>query len=334
MRTVMIGLFGFLALTACGEQATTATSGQATVAGKAADEGDRGETLATVDDLTVGSKEFEAAAARKIPAEGDQLSADEKKEVLDRLVDEKLLYKAALAQGLDKDPKVQKVMINSLLREAVYANVRNSDFSDEDLQAYFDKHLDEFVVPAKVQIQRILVKVKDDRPDPAAKAEAERIRGEVVAAPKKFKELAKKYSEDPYRRRGGDVGFVPKKGKPGLDQAVVDKAFQLEKDGISPVFKTDDGYNIIMVPNKREKVERTFQQMKGSVLRKVKNEKLKSLYEDYVGNLRKGTSVTTHDAKLAGIEVKAARRPSGPGMGGPPGMGGAGMPPSKVHGSK
>jgi peptidyl-prolyl cis-trans isomerase C len=330
MRNAIIGLFGFVFLTACGEQGGT-VGGSVQSAGSLAADVPPGEVLATVDGLTVDEKSFEAAAARKIPASGDALSADEKKEVLDRLVDEKLLYKAALAKGLDQDPKVQKVMINTLLREAVYGNVRNSDFTDENLQAYFDKHVDEFVVPAKVQIQRILVKVTDERPDAAAKAEAQRIRVQVVADPKGFKELAKKHSEDPYRRRGGDVGFVPKKGKPGLDQAVVDKAFGMKKDGISKVFKSDDGYNILMVPNRREKVERTFQQMKGSVLRKVKNEKLKSLYDDFVANLRGGSTIVTHDDKLAAIEVKAARRPAGPGMGGP---GTGGPRPGKVHGGK
>jgi parvulin-like peptidyl-prolyl isomerase len=327
MRTALIGLLTFLTLTAC-EDGNLASGGSVTAAGPDATEAP-GEVLATVNGLSVGSKEFETAAARKIPSQGDALSDDEKKEVLDRLVDEKLLYQAALAKGLDKDPKVQKVMINTLLREAVYANVRNSDFTDEDLQAYFEQHVDEFVVPEKVQIKRILIKVKDGRSDDEAKAEAKRIRREVIADPSKFKELAKKYSEDPYRRRGGDVGFVALKGKPGLDQAVVEKAFTLPKDGVSKVFKTDDGYNIVMVANKREKVERTFQQMKGSVLRKVKNEKLKSLYESYVGNLRVDAKIKTHDDRLSGIEVKAARRPAGPGMG--PGMGG---PPSKVHASK
>jgi len=300
---------------------------------------DPGDTLANVNDLTVGSTEFEAAAARKVPKEGDVLSLEEKVEVLERLVDEKLLYLAALDQGLDKDPKVQKVMINTLLRQEVYANVRNSDFTDDVLQKYFDENQTDFVVPAKVQIMRILIKVKDDRSDEEAKSKAEELRDEVDDHPDRFKEIAGKHSEDPYRRRGGDVGFVPLSGKPGLDQAVVDMAFSLKPGDpaeelfgeVSAVFKSDEGYNIVVAANKRKRVERTFQQMKGSVLRKVKNEKLKKLYEDYVGALREGVKVETHEGLLESIEVKAARRPAGPGMG-PGRMGGKhpGRPPAKL----
>jgi peptidyl-prolyl cis-trans isomerase C len=307
-----------ISVAGCNEQTET-TEDAASENTEAAD--DKGATLATVNGLEVGAKEFEAAASRKIPKAGASLSMDEKKEVLDRLVDEKLLYQAALKKGLDQDPKVQKVMVNTLLREAVYANVRNSDFTDEDLQKYFDDNKDDFVVPEKVQIKRILIKVSDDRSDADAKAEAERIRGELGSKPDSFKELATKHSEDPYKRRGGDVGFVPKSGKPGLDQAVVDKAFDLTVNDISEVFKTDEGYNIVTIANKRERVERTFQQMKGSVLRKVKNERLKSLYESYVGELRTGAKISTDEGKLQGIEVKAAKRPKAPGFGFGPGGG-------------
>lgn len=293
---------------------------------------DPGETLATVNGVDIGSKEFETLAARKAPASGDSLSQAEKQEVLDRLIEEKLLYQAALQKGLDKDPKVQKVMVNSLLRDEVYNQVRNSDFTDEQLQAYYDAHKEEFVVPEKVQIKRILIKVTDERPDDKAKAEAERIRGEVNKKPDSFKDLASKFSEDPYRRRGGDVGFVPRSGKPGLDPEIVNKAFEIPVDSVSPVFKTSEGYNIIQVSNKRERVERTFAQMKGSVLRKVKNDKLKELYDKYVADLKTNAKIDVKTDKLNALEIKSTHRPMGPGFvspeledgmegGGPEGLG-------------
>lgn len=276
---------------------------------------DIGEVLATVNGMQVGSKEFEQAAARKAPANGESLSAEEKKEVLDSLVEEKLLYAAALKKGLDKDPKVMKVMVNTLLREDVYSTVKNSDFTDEMLSAYYEQHKSEFVVPEKVQIKRILIKVTDARPDDAAKKEAERLRAEVAKNPDSFKDVAAASSEDPYKRRGGDVGFVPREGKPGLDPDVVAKAFELQTNAISEVFKTAEGYNIVQVAARREQVERTFQQMKGSVLRKVKNEKMKELYDSYVSKLRTGADVKIDEAKLTAVEIKQSRRPFAPGAG-------------------
>lgn len=276
---------------------------------------DIGEIIATVNGIPIGSKEFELAASRVTPASGDALSAEEKKQVLDGLVEEKLLYGEALKKGIDRDPKVQKVMVNTLLREEVYATVKNSDFTDEMLQAYYDQHKDEFIVPEKVQIKRILIKVTDARPDAAAKAMAEKLRAEVVSKPDNFKDVAARDSEDPYKRRGGDIGFVAKDGKPGLDPAIVDKAFSMQTNAISEVFKTTEGYNILQLAARREQVERTFQQMKGSVLRTVKNEKMKSLYNDYVAKIKQGADIKVDDTKLAAIEIKSARRPMMPGLG-------------------
>jgi parvulin-like peptidyl-prolyl isomerase len=310
-KTLIALLLGATMAAGCGEN-TASTNNNAAVSSASAQ--DIGDVIANVNGLEVGSKAFKAAAARKVPADGKALNSDERKDVLKRLVDEKLLYQAALKEGLDRDPKVQKVMVNTLLREAVYAKVKNSDFTDESLQKYFDEHQSEFVVPEKVQIKRVLIKVSDDRDDAAAKAESERLLAEVKADSSKFADVAKNSSEGPYKRRGGDVGFVPADGKPGLDEAIVTEAFKLSVGGVSDVFKTDEGYNFVMVANKRDKVERTFQQMKGSVLRKVKNEKLKSLYDNYVADLRTGAKITTEDAKVDAIEVEAAKAPKHPGM--------------------
>ena len=292
--------------------------------------GDIGEVLATVNGLEVGATAFKAAASRKVPADGKALSGDEKKDVLKRLVDEKLLYQAALKEGLDSDPKVQKVMVNTLLREAVYAKVKNSDFTDEDLQKYFDEHQSEFVVPAKVQIKRVLIKVSDERDDTAAKAEATRLLASLKGNTEGFKDVATASSEGPYKRRGGDVGFVPEDGKPGLDEAIVTEAFKLGVGELSGVFKTDEGYNFVMAANKRDKVERTFQQMKGSVLRKVKNEQLKNLYDSYVDGLRTGASIAIEDSKLEAIKVEPAQAPKHPGMRPPGPKAGQSMPRTKV----
>ncbi|MCB9759587.1 MAG: peptidylprolyl isomerase [Alphaproteobacteria bacterium] len=311
-RTGSVLLALALVLSACDDGGSS--SGPSTTSGGAASQEDIGEILATVNGEPVGSTAFQQVAARTTPENGTELTLDERKEVLDRLVAEEVLYQEALRQGLDKDPKVKKVMVNTLLREKVYASVRNSDFTDAELEAYYEAHKDEFVVPEKVQIKRILIRVTDDRPDAEAKAEAERIRAEAAAAPDSFKDLAAKYSEDPYKRRGGDIGFVSAEGKPGLDQAIVDKAFEMNVDQLSEVFRTTDGYNILLVANKRERVERTFQQMKGSVLRKVKNDRLKELYESYVADLKQGINVQINEDQLGAVEVRSVRRPTlGPG---------------------
>ncbi|MED5374114.1 MAG: peptidylprolyl isomerase [Myxococcota bacterium] len=303
---------GLLATTGCSGDATSTPEGASTE--QSAE--DIGTVLATVNGMKIGSVEFESVAARQAPADGKALSAEERKEVLDRLINERVLYQEALRKGLDKDDKVKKVMVNTLLREDVYANVRNSDFTDAELEAYFEANKDDFVVPEKVQIKHILVRITEERPEAEAKALAEDIRKRLGGDPaNNFRQLAIDFSEDAYARRGGDVGFVSQEGKPGLDQSIVDKAFGMEVGQLSQVFRTDSGFSIVYVAQKRDRMERTFQQMKGSVLRKVKNDRLNDVLEEYVSKLKADAAISIDEAALQAVEIDArGGRPTLPGF--------------------
>ncbi len=291
--TLSLGLF------ACGEEAPekTETTSKVQV---------NGDVVATVNGSPIGSEDFALLATRKSPGKGDGLSLEERKEVLDDLVTEELLYQKALKEGYDKDPKVKKVMVNALIRNEIYDSIKNSDFSDAELEAYYNEHIEEFTVPAKVQIYSILIKVTDDRSDEEAQAMADRLYIEIRKDPSKFRDIAKEASESPYKRRGGDVGFVPKSGKPGLDQEIVDKAFEMNVETLAKPFKTKSGWNIIYVPAKREAKDRSFTQMKGSVLRKIKNDRVKEMYDTYTNGLRQGVEISIDDAKLQSVEIKSS----------------------------
>ena len=309
LQALFFAVFALILASACSD--TTSTGAHKS---SGASSEDIGDVLAKVNDMPIGTEEFDRAYARSLPRRTTDQSLDEaekKKETLDKLIADKLLYQEALRQGLDKDPKIQRMMINQLLRKDVYGTLRSSDISDEELRAYFDEHREDFVVPEKVQIRRILIKTGGDLSDEDARKKAEEIRAKVVANPDSFKELAMKESQDPFARRGGDVGFVSKKGKPGLDAKVVEEAFKLEVNEISEVFKTDEGYNIIQVVNKRDRVERSFEQMKGAVLRRVKTEKARKLQKEYIENLKKNATVVINEDKLKAHTPAKVSAPSG-----------------------
>jgi len=272
---------------------------------------DIGTKLASVDGMEVGTEDFDRVARRMRPRAGE-VTDEFKQEVMDELVNETLLYQEALRQGIDKDPKIRKMMVNTLLKRDVYGTLDPEEITDEELRAYFEEHKEDFVVPEKVQIKRILIKAGNDKD--AARIKANEVQQDVSDDPAQFKSLAQEHSQGPYARRGGDLGFVGKKGKPGVDQAVIDAAFALEKGEVSEVIETEDGFHIIYVPNKRERVERTFEQMKGSVLRKVKSDRYNDLHDTYVQRLKDGANVELDETALAGYDYQFEQR-GAPGAG-------------------
>lgn len=243
---------------------------------------------------------LQQAAARVAPEGPDGLTASQRAEVVDQVIHNELLRQEALRLELDLDPKVQKVLVNTLLREQVYAQVRNSDFTDDELRAYFQANQSEFVVPEKVQLKQILIRYGEDRTEAEARALAESLVPRIT--PDTFKELALEHSEDPYKRRGGDVGFVSAEGKPGLDPGLVAAAFNAPMN-TPQLHDQGDGWVVFMVVNRRAQVARTFEQMKGSVLRKVKNERLAELYDAYVLDLRRTAVIEVDQAAVDALEL-------------------------------
>lgn len=113
-----------------------------------------------------------------------------------------------------------------------------------------------------------------------------------------FAKLAEEYSKDPgSKMKGGDLGFFGKEAMvPEFDKIV----FTLEKNKISDPIKSNYGYHIIKVTDKREN---TFKDKEKEIEEQIKQEKAKPITE-IVEKLRKDANVKVNDKELKGILKK------------------------------
>ncbi len=312
MRRDLVLCLLLSAICACsgetGGAGAPAEPGGAAQAAADVDLGAEGRLVARVGQGGVTEEQFvELALRNPAVAQGD-VSPELRKEILDRLVTEEALWQEAMARGLYRDPKVRKLMVNQLLRQAIYANVTAGDFSPEELRAYFEAHRDEFSVPEKVQAKRIFLRVGPNRSREEAMNLAAKIRQDLLQQPDRFKELAVQYSDGPFKRRGGDLGYISREGRAGIDKAVVDMAFQLEVGQISQPFEAAGGVNLVTVAARRDRVERTFEHMKGSVLRRLKNERYKELTAAFEEEIKGKYTVTVDEELLSSVDLAGARQ--------------------------
>ena len=267
----------------------------------------QGDVVAKVGKGGVTVEAFVGRAIRTPGAASNEVPLEARRDILMALVSEEALWQEAMEKELYRDPKVRKIMVNLLLREEIYAKVSAGDFAPEQIQAYFEEHRDEFTVPEKIQVKRIFLRVGGDRTLAEAKALAGDLREQLVAQPDRFKDLAAEHSDGPYKRRGGDLGYLSKEGKPGIEPDVVARAFELEVGDVSEPFEAADGVNLVAVVSRRERVERTFEQMKGSVLRKLKNERYRELEQSYISSIEGKFQIEIDDAKLGAVDLAEAR---------------------------
>ncbi|NCG20954.1 MAG: hypothetical protein GWP91_18245 [Rhodobacterales bacterium] len=306
--TPWISVITLALLMGCGSNEANSNVGNAAATpGDAPSVEIEGQIVVEVGQGGVTAEEYLAQAMRSPSASSGDMSEAERKEILNSLVTEEALWQEAVSKGLYRDPKVRKIMVNLLLREEIYSNVKASDFAPDELRAYYDTHIDEFVVPEKLQVKRIFLKTGPELDTAAATKMASELRAQLVAQPDRFKELASLHSDGPYKRRGGDLGYLSREGKPGIEPDVIGKAFELDVGEISQPFEAAGGINIVAVASRRDRQERTFEQMKGSVLRKLKNERYKELTDGYISGVKDRYPITVDQEAIDGLDLTKAR---------------------------
>jgi len=151
--------------------------------------------------------------------------------------------------------------------------------SDQDLQAYYDKHRDEYRLPEQVKVSHILIKTPLPGPDgkvdasavDAARKKAEDVLKQVKAGGD-FAKLAQQYSDDTgSAKNGGDLGFIGRgRTVPEFEKA----AFSLPKGQTSDLVKSTYGFHIIRVNDKQEAHVKLLAEVKPQITDQVKEEKV------------------------------------------------------------
>ncbi len=113
-----------------------------------------------------------------------------------------------------------------------------------ELQKYFEAHRDHFD-GVEVRAAQVLFRAPPTAVERAiAREKLQALRAEIAGGKLDFAAAAKKHSHCPNAARGGDLGFIPRKG--GLqDEAFAKAAFSLEVGEMSPVVETAAGFHLI-----------------------------------------------------------------------------------------
>ena len=114
----------------------------------------------------------------------------------------------------------------------------------EEIKAYYTENIASYQTPEQRHARHILLRASD-KDSPSVHQEKQKKAAELLQLLKDnsdFADLAEKYSDDPSKGTGGDLGFFPQGSMvPEFDTAV----FAMQPGQISKVIKTQFGYHII-----------------------------------------------------------------------------------------
>lgn len=172
--------------------------------------------------------------------------------------------------GYSQEDIKQNIEMNLKINKLLESDIT---ITEEEMAVYFEENKDTFAVQEQVKASHILV----DSEETAQEVKNKLLSGED------FAELAKEYSTDTSNNeQGGELGFF---SRGEMMQEFEDAAFSLEIGTISNPVKTDYGYHIIKIEEKKEAIEANYEESKDKVKDILFEEKLPDAYDTWIQDM-------------------------------------------------
>lgn len=240
--------------------------------------------VAKVDGVEIHQSDI-AMAEEDLGQNAQQMTPEGKQEYLvGYLADVILAAKAAEGKKIadQKDFQNRITFIRrKLLMELLLTQEGKAAVTDAAMKKVYEEASKQMGGEAEVRARHILV---------ASEAEAKAILAEVNKGTD-FAELAKQKSKDPgAAAEGGDLGWF---GKEQMVPEFAETAFKLDKGQVSDPVKTQFGWHIIKVEDKRTKPVPEFDKVKDQIETYV----MRKAQAEYIGKLRESAKIERFDKK-------------------------------------
>ncbi len=234
--------------------------------------------LATVDGQNITQAEVEQFY-QELPEQMKQIPLEQvQTQILDRLIDQRLVVNAAIKLGLNKIPAVkQKIDYEKvkILNEAYLEAILEKEVTPQKVRTAYNKSIALEQKKEEVKARHILLKTEEEAIQIIQK----------LKSGADFTKLAQVHSIGPSGKNGGDLGFF------SADQMVPPfsrAAYALQKGQITetPV-QTQFGWHVIKVDDRRLAGAQSFEE----VAPQIREQLITKAYEKLLQDLRKGARI-------------------------------------------
>jgi peptidyl-prolyl cis-trans isomerase SurA len=235
------------------------------------------------------------------------------------------LEKAAQSQGVSYEEFKQNLR-NQIITQRVIGQEVGSHLAmtKEEEQKFYDEHKAEMLQPEQVRLSEILIAPKAagapgagaDSPTPAPQADSE---AQLSAAQAKaqelleqirkggdFAELAKKNSDGPSAKDGGDLNYF-KRGI--LAKELEDKVFAMKAGDVTDVIRTKQGFVILKVTEHQQEGVPGLKEVEPRIQDALYMQKLQPALRAYLTKLREEAFI---DIKPGYIDTGASAKQTKP----------------------
>jgi peptidyl-prolyl cis-trans isomerase C len=216
--------------------------------------------------------------------------------VVEFLIERHLLAQVAAKEGIGESDDYKRRLAAyqaKALRDSYLAQKISPSVTEDEIKAAYAKESSKVQATERVRARHILVATEKEATD----IEAKLTKGE------KFEDLAKQYSLDGSKDYGGDLGYFT---APEMVKAFSDAAFLLKVGEISKPVKTDYGWHVIRMDDRKMGAAQPYDQVKGAIRNVLVRDKVQALLAGLQGTAK--VEILDADLKKAQGDAQAQQK--------------------------
>jgi len=214
----------------------------------------------------------------------------DKSMLLDQLISEKLLIQEAIIMGLEEDDDVleqvkkitEQILVQVLIEKEILDKVK---VNDEEVLEYYEQSKDSFTEKEQVYLYNILVETEE---------EAQVILEQLIAGAN-FSEIAIEKSIGPSAAQGGDLEYI---AKGTIIPEIEEVIFALELEELSKVVKTDFGFHILKITDKKPETVKALEEVKEEIIQTLLPTKQKEAFDNLLEELKDKVEIEINEKLL------------------------------------
>lgn len=193
------------------------------------------------------------------------------------------LLNALKQQGISSLDSFKEIFLSQNEKAILISELQKSiidpiTVSDKEVKDYYDENMDKYTNKEQVTASHILVEEEDTAKEVLKK----------LKEGSDFSELAKNYSIDGSAEKGGKLGSFTR-GR--MVKPFEEAAFALNVGEISDIVKTQYGYHIIKVTDKRDEETKSYDEVKDSIKSSLLQKKQRKAMEEYIAELKEKAEI-------------------------------------------
>lgn len=212
------------------------------------------------------------------PERASQFSSPEGlNQILQELINQELLYSEAKEEKMDDSEEfaieLEKMKVHLIKTMALRQLFEAIVLTEKEKNAYYEENSQKFMKPMQANAAHILVKTEEE-----GKKVIERLNNE-----ESFEDIAKDVSQCPSKEKGGDLGYF---GQGQMVPEFEEATFKMNIGDVSELVKTQFGYHVIKLLDKKEAMASKFEEVKVKIEQELIAAKQGKLYQEKINELR------------------------------------------------